>query len=80
MEGGIRQTYYEILGVAVDSSAEQIRRAYHKLAKIWHPDRWTKDPFRSGEAKRRFQQIQEAYSGKDLFRLCFEVFWFLSDD
>ncbi|AAD55512.1 Hypothetical protein [Arabidopsis thaliana] len=62
MEGGIRQTYYEILGVAVDSSAEQIRRAYHKLAKIWHPDRWTKDPFRSGEAKRRFQQIQEAYS------------------
>lgn len=77
MEGGIKQTYYEILGVAVDSSAEQIRRAYHKLAMRWHPDRWTKDPFRSGEAKRRFQQIQEAYSGKYLFRvfrLCFEVF------
>ncbi|EFH65071.1 DNAJ heat shock N-terminal domain-containing protein [Arabidopsis lyrata subsp. lyrata] len=62
MEGGIKQTYYEILGVAVDSSAEQIRRAYHKLAMRWHPDRWTKDPFRSGEAKGRFQQIQEAYS------------------
>ncbi|KAJ4909545.1 DnaJ domain protein [Raphanus sativus] len=30
--------------------------------KKWHPDRWTKDHFGSGEAKRRFQQIQEAYS------------------
>ncbi|EOA35811.1 hypothetical protein CARUB_v10021047mg [Capsella rubella] len=65
MDGGMKESlssYYEILGVAVDSSAEQIRRAYHKLAMKWHPDRWTKDPFRSGEAKRRFQQIQEAYS------------------
>ncbi|CAF1908165.1 unnamed protein product [Brassica oleracea var. botrytis] len=65
MEGGIKATspsYYDVLGVAVNSSAEQIRRAYHKLAMKWHPDRWTKDPLRSGEAKRRFQQIQEAYS------------------
>ncbi|KAL1209476.1 Chaperone protein dnaJ 6 [Cardamine amara subsp. amara] len=65
MEGGLKQTsssYYEVLGVSVDSSADQIRKAYHKLAMRWHPDRWTKDPFRSGEAKRRFQQIQEAYS------------------
>ncbi|KAJ4874799.1 Chaperone DnaJ-domain superfamily protein [Raphanus sativus] len=65
MEGGFvatSESYYEVLGVAVDSSAEEIRRAYRKLAMKWHPDRWTKDPFRSGEAKRRFQQIQEAYS------------------
>lgn len=77
MEGGTKQTsqsYYEILGISVDSSADQIRRAYHKLAMRWHPDRWTKDPFRSGEAKQRFQQIQEAYSGTDLFGLFFEVF------
>ncbi|CAF2139369.1 hypothetical protein HID58_005790 [Brassica napus] len=65
MEGGIKATspsYYDFLGVAVNSSAEQIRRAYYKLAMKWHPDRWTKDPLRAGEAKRRFQQIQEAYS------------------
>lgn len=37
------------------------------MLKKWHPDRWTKDPLRSGEAKRRFQQIQEAYSGTVLF-------------
>lgn len=30
----------------------------------WHPDRWTRNPSLSGEAKRRFQQIQEAYEGK----------------
>nr|GMD27667.1 DnaJ homolog subfamily B member 8-like isoform X2 [Ipomoea batatas] len=28
----------------------------------WHPDKWTKNPSLLGEAKRRFQQIQEAYS------------------
>ena len=31
--------------------------------KKWHPDRWMKDQKIAGEAKRRFQQIQEAYSG-----------------
>lgn len=32
--------------------------------KKWHPDRSAKNPGVAGEAKRRFQQIQEAYSGK----------------
>lgn len=39
MEGGIKATspsYYDVLGVAVNSSAEQIRRAYHKLAMVGH--------------------------------------------
>lgn len=29
----------------------------------WHPDRWSRTPSLLGEAKRKFQQIQEAYSG-----------------
>ena len=37
--------------------------------KKWHPDRWMKDPKIAGEAKRRFQQIQEAYSGIFFFKL-----------
>ncbi|XP_047151879.1 chaperone protein DnaJ-like isoform X2 [Vigna umbellata] len=45
-----------------DSSVEEIKRAYRKLAMQWHPDRWTKMPSLLGEAKHKFQQIQEAYS------------------
>ncbi|XVF43641.1 hypothetical protein PTKIN_Ptkin02bG0056700 [Pterospermum kingtungense] len=55
-------SYYNVLGVKVDASTEDIKRAYRKLAMQWHPDRWTRAPSVLGEAKRKFQQIQEAYS------------------
>ncbi|KAK7317861.1 hypothetical protein RJT34_02437 [Clitoria ternatea] len=55
-------SYYSVLGVSSDSSLEDIRRAYRKLAMQWHPDRWARTPSLLGEAKRKFQQIQEAYS------------------
>lgn len=55
-------SYYRVLGLRTDSSMEEIRRAFRKLAMQWHPDRWIKTPSLLGEAKRRFQQIQEAYS------------------
>ncbi|XP_059447842.1 uncharacterized protein LOC132179323 [Corylus avellana] len=55
-------SYYGILGVRTESSIEEIRRAYRKLAMQWHPDRWARTPSLLGEAKRKFQQIQEAYS------------------
>ncbi|XP_010268070.1 PREDICTED: dnaJ homolog subfamily B member 3-like isoform X2 [Nelumbo nucifera] len=54
--------YYSVLGIPRDASFSDIRGAYRKLALKWHPDRWTKNPTAAGEAKRRFQQIQEAYS------------------
>lgn len=56
-------SYYNVLGVSSDSNMEEIRRAYRKLAMQWHPDKWTKTPSLLGQAKRKFQQIQEAYSG-----------------
>ncbi|CAI9095961.1 OLC1v1032008C1 [Oldenlandia corymbosa var. corymbosa] len=65
MEGGGlegKASYYGILGVCENASEEEIRRAYRKLAMQWHPDRWTKTPYLLGEAKRKFQEIQEAYS------------------
>ncbi len=50
------QDYYETLGVPRDASAEDIRRAYRKLARKYHPD-VNKEP----ESEDRFKQISEAY-------------------
>ncbi|XP_010274644.1 PREDICTED: dnaJ homolog subfamily B member 8-like isoform X2 [Nelumbo nucifera] len=55
-------SYYNVLGVDKNSSVTDIRNAYRRLAMQWHPDRWTRTPSLLGEAKRKFQQIQEAYS------------------
>ena len=48
--------YYAILGVKRDASAEDIRKAYRKLAQKYHPD-VSKDP--QGEEK--FKEVAEAY-------------------
>ncbi|KAI5658611.1 hypothetical protein M9H77_27404 [Catharanthus roseus] len=62
-EGGSNGScYYSVLGIRKDASFSDVRSAYRKLALKWHPDRWTKNPSVAGEAKRRFQKIQEAYS------------------
>ncbi|WRX23245.1 DnaJ domain - like 10 [Theobroma cacao] len=63
-EGGSHggSCYYSVLGIRKDASFSDIRTAYRKLALKWHPDRYARNPGVAGEAKRRFQQIQEAYS------------------
>ncbi|KAK2977710.1 hypothetical protein RJ640_013728 [Escallonia rubra] len=63
-EGGSNDgsCYYSVLGIRKDASFSDIRSAYRKLALKWHPDRWAKKPSVAGEAKRRFQNIQEAYA------------------
>jgi curved DNA-binding protein len=48
--------FYEVLGVGRDASADEIQRAYRKLARTYHPD-VNKDP----EAEERFKDIGEAY-------------------
>jgi len=53
------QDYYEALGVARDASAEDIKRAYRKLALKWHPDRHQAGDRDAAEA--RFKRISEAY-------------------
>jgi curved DNA-binding protein len=48
--------YYKTLGVARDASADDIKRAYRKLARKYHPD-VSKEP----NAENRFKEVAEAY-------------------
>lgn len=48
--------YYKILGVDKNASQEDVKKAYKKLARKYHPDLNPDDP----EAHRKFQEINEA--------------------
>lgn len=50
--------YYKILGVAEFNSAEEIKKAYHELARKFHPD----IAGNSSDAISRFKEINEAYA------------------
>jgi len=49
--------FYKTLGVSKSASADEIRKAYRKLARVNHPDAKPND----SKAADRFKQIQEAY-------------------
>ncbi len=49
--------YYEILGVKKEATQDQIKKAYRKLAKKYHPDTNPGDK----KAEERFKEINEAY-------------------
>ncbi|XP_074591547.1 chaperone protein dnaJ 1, mitochondrial isoform X1 [Curcuma longa] len=53
----IEKDYYEILGVPKNASLDDIKKAFHALAKKYHPDANKNNP----ASKRKFQEIRDAY-------------------
>jgi DnaJ-class molecular chaperone len=49
--------FYDILGVKKDASEEEIKKAYRKLARQYHPDRNPGDK----QAETKFKEVQSAY-------------------
>ncbi len=56
MAATTKRDYYELLGIGRNASQEEIKKAYRKLARQYHPD-VNKEP----EAESRFKEINEAY-------------------
>ena len=52
-----KRDYYEVLGVSKNASDDEIKSAFRKLAKKYHPD-INKDP----DAPAKFKEAQEAYA------------------
>ncbi len=52
-----QKDYYNILGITKNATADEIKKAYRKLAHKHHPDKAGNTP----EAKEKFQEISEAY-------------------
>ena len=51
---------FEVLEIPADASAEDIKAAYHRLAKQWHPDRYSGQEKEAAESK--FRELAEAFS------------------
>ncbi|WLT33142.1 J domain-containing protein [Geothrix sp. PMB-07] len=51
---------FTVLEISPDASPDDIKAAYHRLAKRWHPDRYTGDE--KVEAENRFRELAEAFS------------------
>ena len=53
-----KRDYYEVLGVSKEATDEELKKAYRKLAKKYHPDA---NPDNKEEAEAKFKEVNEAY-------------------
>src|SRR3954467_15734623 len=72
-----KHEYYETLGVPKQASADDIRKAYRKLARKYHPDLNPGDK----SAEDRFKNVQEAYDvlSDSKKRTMYDQYGFYSD-
>jgi len=53
-----KRDYYEVLDLVPNCTIKDVKKNYHKLALVWHPDKHID----KGEAQSKFTEIHEAYS------------------
>ena len=53
-----KRDYYEVLGVSKTATDDELKKAFRKLAKQYHPDA---NPDNKEEAEKKFKEINEAY-------------------
>ncbi len=78
MPSATKKDYYEILGVARSADADEIRKAYRRLARKYHPDLNPGDK----AAEERFKNVQEAYDilNDEKKRSVYDQYGFYSDN
>jgi tetratricopeptide (TPR) repeat protein len=69
----IVEQYYEILGLKLNASPQEVKQAHRKLAKTWHPDKFLDNPPLKELAEQKIRQINQAYEALKSYRPSFEL-------
>lgn len=62
MQNDHPHSLYRILGLDPAASPDDVKQAYRRLAKVWHPDRFPHDAQLQQRALKKFQDINQAYT------------------